>query len=118
MTTAPPLPPKTNSLPTAVQQFATLAAPPPPPKATTHRVEPTVNRKAPDTTVQHAFELLDTFDGDQLVDLAVWMAEHPMPNVDPVRLAMGHVNALKDAELLDFLQQLKAQCGDDIWWLA
>ena len=73
------------------------------------------NRAAAPIVMSSLFEILDKLNGDQLVSVVLWLAEHPIPGIDPVQLALKHVNALDDSDILSFFEELKNQFDSDLW---
>lgn len=73
------------------------------------------NRAAPSVLMGSLFEMLDRLNGEQMVSVLLWVAEHPLPGTDPVQLALKHVNALTETDFLDFFTELKNQTDEDLW---
>lgn len=69
------------------------------------------------STVGRAYALLDTFTPEQQAELYIWLAERPLPNIDPVRLAMAAVNALHDDELAVFFEVFRKSMDAELWEL-
>ena len=63
------------------------------------------------------YELLDKMKPEQQAELYIWLAEQPLPSVDPVRLAVASFNSLKEDELPLFFEQLKNSMSPDLWEL-
>ena len=58
---------------------------------------------------------LDACKPDEIAEVYVWLAEHPMEGIDPVRLAMASFEALHENEVLDFFNAMRAQMQPDLW---
>lgn len=64
-----------------------------------------------------ALSILDVLTPAQIAEVYIWLAEHPMEGVDPVRLAIASFESLTDEELLEYFQQLKAKIDPELWKL-
>lgn len=88
--------------------------PPPPPEPA--KVETVVVAERV-STVGRAYALLDTFTPEQQAELYIWLAGRPLPNVDPVRLALASTHALRDDELAIFFERLRESMDSELWEL-
>lgn len=67
------------------------------------------------SNVSRAYALLDNFTPEQKAELYLWLAEHPLPKIDPIRLAIASFHSLKEEELPLFFEQMKESLDQDIW---
>ena len=92
--------------------------PPPPPSKLKEALEVISNQeqvKERVSNVSRAYALLDTFTPEQKAELYIWLAEHPLPDIDPVRVAIASFNALHEDELPLFFEQLRQSLDPDLW---
>lgn len=66
-------------------------------------------------TFSRAAGILDAMSQEEVAKVYIWLAERPRLDIDPVRLAMAHVNSLKEDELLRFFQELRESIDPELW---
>ena len=71
----------------------------------------------PPKKLKTVYDQLDQLNDKQMTDVILWIAEHSSGKIDPVILAIKHVNALKDVELTEFMTELKNQFDPELWEL-
>lgn len=86
-------------------------------KTTTEQfaVEHSRKRAAQKSRVCTAYQVLNEMNDEQLIDVAIWLAERPISGIDPVRAAIGAVNALTETEFVAFMQCLRESVDNEIW---
>lgn len=67
------------------------------------------------SNVNKVYARLDAFTPEQKVDLYLWLAEQPIPQVDPVNLALASFNALKEEELPLYFEGLRKSFDSEVW---
>lgn len=75
------------------------------------------NRAASPVLMGELFEMLDRLNGDQLAEIVIWLAEHPMPGTRPLDLALKQFNALEQDEVVFYIQEIKNQYTPELWKL-
>lgn len=61
------------------------------------------------------FTMLDSAKPELIAEVYIWLAEHPMKGVDPIRLAKASYESLKTDELPEYFEQLRNSMQDDLW---
>ena len=79
------------------------------------RVAEENTRPAHAVRLGEVFEALDLFNAEQLGEVYMWLTEHPLPGIDPVKSAMSSVNGLTQDELLLFFDQLHSSIDEQLW---
>lgn len=69
------------------------------------------------SNVNEIYSRLDQLSPEQKAELCIWLAEQPLPTIDPIRLALASFNALKEDELPLFFEALKNSLDIELWEL-
>lgn len=68
-----------------------------------------------ESNLNKALTYLDRLKPDDIAEIYVWLAEHPMPGIDPVRLALASYDSLLEPEILDYFNEMRNRMQPDLW---